>query len=332
MVKNIFKKIKADWTVVFNVTLVAAVIILAAINIYLLFNYVPAGNVSGGGAAVNPYPLLDPARRFYKSDDLIINIQPLRDYLNNKYEADPNVSVYFEFLNTGANIVIGKDAEFFPASLLKVPVAMAVAKKIESGGLKWSDEIMLLDADKNKDFGNLWQAPSGSSFTVEELVKQVLIDSDNTAHFMLLRNLGSDDLVKVQEHLGLLDFFDKNGKISAKKYSPILHSLYSASYLTTQDSEKILQWMAESRFKDYRAVNIPESVKFANKIGVSDDKKVYLDAGIVYQPDRPYALIIMVNDYDSAKAKEIIQDIGQRTYSYIANYPQSAAGYKPQNQ
>jgi len=40
-------------------------------------------------------------------------------------------SVYFEYLPTGANISINKDAEFFPASLLKVPVAMAIAKKID---------------------------------------------------------------------------------------------------------------------------------------------------------------------------------------------------------
>src|SRR3989344_2628198 len=60
-------------------------------------------------AKVEEYKLLNPARELHHPEDLIINVQPLRDYLNEKYEANPNVSIYFEFLNTGANIAISKD-------------------------------------------------------------------------------------------------------------------------------------------------------------------------------------------------------------------------------
>ena len=135
------------------------------------------------------YFFLNPARKFIEQEDLIVNFQPLRDYLNEKYEADPNISVYFEFLNTGSNITISKDAEFFPASLLKVPVAMAAAKKIEKGEWKWNNKLVLMSTDKDDKFGTLYKEPTGSIFTIEELVRRSLVDSDNTAHFILLRNL-----------------------------------------------------------------------------------------------------------------------------------------------
>ena len=78
----------------------------------------------------NPYSFVDPSRRLVEQKNLIVNLQPLRELLNQRYESNPKISIYFEYLPTGANIAINKDAEFYPASLLKVPVAVAGAKKI----------------------------------------------------------------------------------------------------------------------------------------------------------------------------------------------------------
>lgn len=266
--------------------------------------------------------LIDPARKFYEADDLIINVQPLRDDFR-LLEENLNVSIYFEVLNTGANISVNKDEEFFPASLLKVPLVMAVTKKIERGEWEWGSKLELKEADKNKDFGTLWQRPAGELFTIEELVKEMLISSDNTAYFVLLNNLDQDDLPKVQNYLGLADFISADLEISAKKYAPILRSLFSATYLTIENSGKILNWMSESDFKGYVAGGMPANIKFSHKIGVDDAKKVYLDAGIAYLPNRPYILIIMVKNYDANEADAIMQDVSRRVYDYVANYPKN---------
>src|SRR3989344_2078677 len=117
--------------------------ILLATNIWTLAVYAPSKQGSTISDSKNKYPLLDPSRGTYDRADRIINFQPLRDYFD-KYEADSNISIYFEYLPTGASISINKDAEFYPASLLKVPVAMTVAKKIEKGEWKWTNELVLL--------------------------------------------------------------------------------------------------------------------------------------------------------------------------------------------
>src|SRR3989344_3564551 len=170
------------------IILSAVVVALLALNAILLFknrNESKRAESAGG----DKYNLLNPARKFIKQEDLIINFQPLRDYLNDKYEADQNVSVYFEYLPTGSNISINKDAEFYPASLLKVPIAMTVAKKIERGEWKWTNELVLMPSDKNKGFGALYKESSNSTHTIDELVRRALSDSDNTANFILVRNL-----------------------------------------------------------------------------------------------------------------------------------------------
>src|SRR3990167_10321236 len=121
--------------------LLSLIVILIATNSWFLYFYIKNRGADSAISENNKYNLLNPARKFVKQEDLIINFQPLRDYLNEKYEADQNVSVYFEYLPTGASIAMHKDAEFYPASLLKVPMAMAVAKKIERGEWKWTNEL-----------------------------------------------------------------------------------------------------------------------------------------------------------------------------------------------
>src|SRR3989344_660250 len=208
--------------------LAAIIMLLAGTNIATFFFYPPTtGRLS---AVSDQFTLLDPNRGTYQREDRIINFQLLRDYLNDTYEGDPNVSIYFEYLSTGANVAINKDAEFFQASLIKVPIAVAVAKKIERGEWKWTNELVLLPSDKSTAFGALHKKPSNSTFAIEELVRLSLAESDNTAHFILLRNLEVKEVEEVYDHMGLIDFLKTEGDLSAKRYSAIFRALYSSSY------------------------------------------------------------------------------------------------------
>jgi len=264
--------------------------------------------------------LLNPARKFTKQEDLIVNFQPLRDYLNSTYEKDPDISIYFEYLPTGANISINKDAEFYPASLLKVPVAMAVAKKIEKGEWKWTNELVLMSTDKDDRFGTLYKSPSNSTFTIEELVRRSLSDSDNTAHFMLVRNLEMEEMKDVYNHMGLEGFLETEGILSAKRYAVIVRALYAASYNSEEHSQRLLSYMTHSPFHEYLQNGLPQDVLFAHKIGVDEEKKIYLDSGIVYLSGRPYILTVMTKNKNDAKAREIMKNISEKVYNYVSNY------------
>lgn len=274
------------------------------------------------------YGLLNPARKFFKQEDLIINLQPLRDYLNKKYEADQNVSIYFEYLPTGANISIHKDTEFWPASLLKLPVAMAVTKKIEKGEWKWTNELVIMTSDKNEGFGDLYKQPVGTKMTIEKLVQLSLSESDNTANFILVRNLEPSDFQNIYDHLGLIDFLSHKGKISAKKYSVMLRALYNASYLSDEYSQKLLNILNKTPFKEYLGSGLPDNIKFSHKIGVSDDQKVFLDSGIVFVQNRPYILTAMIKTQNKEYAEKVMKDISEQAYQYVVNYSDYGGGKK----
>lgn len=268
------------------------------------------------------FPLLSPMSAIIDQKDMIINVQDLRDELTLVGDENPNISIYFEFLNTGANIAVNKDVEFFPASLLKLPLAMTAVKKIERGEWKWNNELVLMGPDKDNRFGELYKQPIGTLFTIEELVNEMLLNSDNTAYLMVLRNLEPDEFQKTQEHLGLQDFFSKSGKISAKKYAVILRSLYTASYLNREDSNKLITIITETKFKEYLGSAISDGIAFAHKIGVSTEENVYLDAGIVYVPKRPFLLSVMIQTQDKSFAEKKMYEISQKVFNYITSYQQ----------
>lgn len=287
------------------VALLAAVIGLAARNQRLA-----KGNLV---VQKEQYPYLDPAQGLYDDADLLVNMRPLREELEG-LAGGKKVSVYFEFLNTGANIRVN-DTPFFPGSLMKIPVAMAVMKKIESGGWSMNDQLVLTDADKNPAYGDLYKLPSATVFTIQELLKELLVQSDDTARAIFVRNLGEQNIENVLDYLGLQDVFNNNLQVTAQRYSNFWRALYNASYLTAQGSQTLLQIMDLPHDQKLLRQGMPGTVGFAHKIGVYGN--IYSDSGIIYAPNRPYILTVMVQSSSTDEVYEVMKNISRDAYDYV---------------
>jgi beta-lactamase class A len=273
----------------------------------------------------NPYPLIDPTRSIVAQEHFFSTIEPLRKRLKEiaaRYEKEGNrVGLYFEFLNTGSNVSINQESRFWPASLTKMPTAMAAMKKVEKGDWKLSNELVLFAEDKDDRFGDLYKKPVGTRFTIEELVKSILTDSDNTAHRILVRNLSSDDYTDIFEAIGLENLFDKEYNITAKEYSRIPRALYAASYLNREHSEMVLLWLAQSPFDEFLGQGVPDGVVFPHKIGEEGAEHVYLDSGIVYVPDRPYLVTVMIESKGvkgKGVAERVMKEVSDASYVYVS--------------
>lgn len=278
---------------------------------------------------VTQFPYIDFSRSFVDQEHYITNIQPLRERLFalSKDFGNDKVSVYIEFLNTGANISINPENYIFPASLLKLPIGMVAMKKVELGQWKLTNELVLMEGDKDFRSGDLKNLladyTTGSTFTIEKLIEELIINSDNTAYNIFSRNLGNDDVKTLVDAIGLDKLADEEGKISAKEYSRVLRSLYTASYLNRVNSQKILTMLDRATFDDYLAGPIDPSVPFSHKYGRNITVKVYADSGIVYLPNRPYIISVLVQleeDESEEVVSTFMQTISKETYEYFLNY------------
>lgn len=281
--------------------------------------------------ANDPYPLIDVARNFIPQEHYITTLQPLRESVHDlasDYGSD-NLSIYIEFLNTGANISINPDAYISPASLSKLPIAFAVMKKIEDGEWKLGNELVLMPEDRDQGSANeddpLWGYPVGSRFTIERLLEEMLITSDNTAYRIFARNLSVGEVNSVIEDLGLEKLLTADGKMSAKEYSRFFRSLYVANFLNRENSQRVLEWLDASTFEEFLAHPIGGDTPFPHKFAENVEARNYADSGIVYIPHRPYIISVMIQgnpdiplDEDRARATALMRAVSQKAYEYMS--------------
>ena len=223
----------------------------------------------------------------------------LRDEL--RYPGVEGVSVYFRELNDGLWFSLGEAERYTPASLRKVPMMIAVLKQAErTPGLLQAKLPFLLANDHNAEqtFKPSVTLVRGQEYTVAELVRRMIVYSDNNAFMLLSATVNRAELERTYEKLDLrAPGSGAAPEVSAETYASFFRVLYNASYLPRELSEWALSLLAESEFHDGIVRGLPPGVPVAHKFGESRDDatgEVQLhDCGVVYLPDRPYLLCVM---------------------------------------
>lgn len=93
------------------------------------------------------------------------------------------------------------DEPWYLASGIKVPVAIAVLQRIEDGQLALDAHVKLLESDYVDGAGPTNHQPPGAILSIEWLMEQMLIRSDNTATDVLIRTVGLEEVNAVAHAL-----------------------------------------------------------------------------------------------------------------------------------
>ena len=243
-----------------------------------------------------------------------------------------NISVYLRQLNTGEWAGIDEDHLYDPASLLKIVLMITYYKDASTKhfGVLSSQYIYTQELEKVND-AILFHAPTslnvGKSYTVDELIRAMIVDSDNGATFTLLDHVDSQQLALVYKELDILDpdVRKDSYKISSKKYSLFFRILYNATYLDEALSEKALELLTKTTYYDGLVAALPKDVVVAHKYGEhvngnQDGNVASLelhDCGIIYKHDSPYFLCVMTSGQSLDKLSQVIQRIAKEAYGAI---------------
>ncbi len=306
--KEFHKKIKKQKVLILALSLC----LFIAILMYL--------TKSGVNSLSKEFTLLDPLRQFVPAENYITNIQSLREYLHQLEVKYPeSISIYYENINSGSNISVNKDLRLFPASLSKLVQAILIVNKVEKGQMAFDQRLKALPEDLSSGSGELYKTIGESSLTVEELLQELIVNSDNTAQNIFRHYLDFSDYQDFQNNTGLQDLYNEKGFISSKEYTRILRVLYTSNFLKPENSQKILKYMSQSSFKDYLSQGIPDGVVFAHKYGENKDYNIFADSGIVYVPGKPYMISVIIKGKDSSPetrvwAASLMKEISQRAY------------------
>ncbi len=175
------------------------------------------------GSGINSeFELLSPDAGRYK--DLLIASDPLKKILEDIIKKYPQFTtrVYFESFRRGGWVGLREKEEFYPASLLKIPLAMAFLKKVEEKAYTLDQTPIIKKEDLDCGYGN-WckEKKAGDTVNFREVLQAMLNRSDNTARNILLRYISAEEYKDTFEYLTLSAPEGEEAHLSLKKFAII---------------------------------------------------------------------------------------------------------------
>lgn len=236
-------------------------------------------------------------------------------------------SVYVRLFGRAEWLSINEETRYQPGSLFKVPLLITYLRMEEKNpGLLQKEYTFNAVTKESKQFKQEFmknQIQLGKSYRVKELLKYMIVHSDNNATMLLFNNIPATEFEQTFTDLGL----DKNmtkseGVISAKEYSRFWITLYNGSYLNFDNSEYALSLLSQSDFDQGMMKGIPKNVTVAHKFGEKGNTTSHClhETGIVYCGDKPYLVTIMTEGSNQALLPDCLQKISSTIYNNILGF------------
>lgn len=237
-------------------------------------------------------------------------------------------SVYLRDLNNGPWVGINEKDEFSPASLIKVPLLIAYLKLAEADPrvLEFPLTIKNIDAYKDQNMIPSTLLGLGQQYKTIDLLRQMIIYSDNVAYDTLITNIKGFDLDEIYKDFGVdisKGLKDPAGNIlSVKDYASFFRILFNASYLSDKNSELALEILTQSMYGDGLRAGVPSDIAIAHKFGerrylLTSETQLH-DCGIVYLPENPYLLCVMTKGTDFSQLNSVIAEISRIVYLNVS--------------
>ncbi len=256
------------------------------------------------------------------------NILDLRDKVSIFVEQQKNekkvesIAVYFRDLNNGPWFGISEKENFYPASLLKVPLMMSVLKQaMDEPSFLGKQFIWQGESKNNEYFKADDELKYNQTYSMGEALTYMIKYSDNNATDALAHNISKDGLVESYSDLGIELPKDNNYQISVRAYASFFRVLFNSTFLSKEYSEDALHLLSDTVFNQGLVKGVPPSIKVAHKFGErqldnSDIKNLH-DCGIIYYPSQPYLLCVMAKGKDFNQMATTIAGISKVVYNTI---------------
>jgi beta-lactamase class A len=221
-------------------------------------------------------------------------------------EGYPGVAgVYVYDLKGDFGYGVRPDEQFFSASIIKVPVMVAVYRKVDQGELEFSQMVEIKKEDWAAGAGWLQWEKAGTKQTVGDLLLLMMNQSDNVATNALVRLVGGADHVnEVARSLGAENtlLYQKlsseraavpslDNRTTARDMATMLREIAEGEAASEKSCGYMIDLMMTNELDWWLDAGLPPGVYAANKAGWLYE--VYDDVGIVRAGDRPYVVAIL---------------------------------------
>lgn len=196
------------------------------------------------------------------------------------------------------------------ASNIKLFILITAYQQVNEGKLNLNDKYTLKDSDKVNGTGEIRNMSSGSEISMQDLLEDMMEDSDNTAANIVIRQLGGMDKVNAQiKKIGAKDtklermLMDtdalKDGKdnyTSVADLGMVLKKIYNHQMVSTKYDNAMLDILKKNNNHTKLPHDLPEEATVYNKTGEFDGYGVENDAAIFGNNKGSFVIVVMSQD------------------------------------
>lgn len=227
-------------------------------------------------------------------------------------------AIYVYDLKTNQGFGINESAIFTAASVNKVHI-LAVLYFLADKGEVDLDQQITLQASDIQDYGtgSIRYDPPGTTYSLKTLARLMMEKSDNTAAFLLGRQvIGFAKIQNLINSWGLTQTDMENNKTSLLDMAKIFTKIYRGEVTTKPLTTEMLGFMDNSDFEDRIPALLPKDIKVYHKTG-NEIGNVH-DVGIVTLEKSPYLIGVFTADVtDEAQTSQTIAQISKLVFDYF---------------
>ena len=202
---------------------------------------------------------------------------------------------------------------FQAASLIKLPVMLALLREVESENIDLASTYTITDADKVAGAGSLYYKPAGTIVTYKDLITLMGHESDNTAFHIAVKTLGEEKINTTLSALNMNNTSLKDNLTTPRDIGQFFTELVNPQLISPEHAQLIIDSLTDTIFEDYLPVGIPDHLRVAHKYG--REIHVLNDAGIVLTQE-PFILVLMSEGIVDAEAESIFPKLSELIYHF----------------
>lgn len=245
------------------------------------------------------------------------------------------VGVVIRAVNTGEQLQINGDRPFASASIIKVPIMWEFCRRASAGEIDPDEMFTLHDCHKVGssvyDSGILREMHDGIQLTYRDILRLMIIISDDTATNIMLDLLGMDQINETMRNLGLKNTILRRRMMEYDKVARGIDNQTSAAdmdrlldrILQKQDLEPavhniMLDTLAKQQINTAIPAFLSPALRIAHKTGSILDYGLEHDVGIIYNMQNEPVVAVSVMSQHLENNRNVIAQIAKMAYEEVS--------------
>ncbi len=226
-------------------------------------------------------------------------------------------AIYFNQPNSDLKWNYQENKVFEAASVNKIFVMVAFLQEIEKGTYDLKQQYTMISEDfQGYGTGDLHYQSPGYKITYEELLLKSGKISDNTAAYILHKQVGFNKMKEKLEEWGMEKTSIEKNTTTAKEVGEFLNKIVNNELINSHNKKILYSALTKTDFEKRIPQGVPAEIQVVHKIG--NKTRIYHDCGIVLTAN-PYVLCVLTQDLSREEAFETIPQISQLIYTFIAD-------------